>query len=164
MYYFSYGSNMSSRRLLARVPSAVKLGVGRLANHELRFHKIGSRDGSAKCDAFETGHAQHVIHGVVFTIDALHKSWLDHHEGLGQGYEVKSVEIIMDDGSVIKAFTYYATNINADLKPFDWYKQHVLIGAKEHGLPDAYIESLAAISVIPDVNLDRQQQELAIYR
>ncbi|RKU09398.1 hypothetical protein C6502_12825 [Candidatus Poribacteria bacterium] len=31
-------------------------------------------------------------------------------------------------------------SINRELKPYSWYKQHVLIGAKEQRLPKRYIE------------------------
>ncbi len=53
MLYFSYGSNMSSRRLLSRVPSARFITSASLPGHALHFHKKGL-DGSAKCDAYET--------------------------------------------------------------------------------------------------------------
>jgi len=49
--YFAYGSNMAAERLRARVPSARLMGSAVLAGHALRFHKPGSNDGSAKCDA-----------------------------------------------------------------------------------------------------------------
>lgn len=50
--YFAYGSNMSSARLRARVPSCRPIGIAFLPGHELRFHKR-SKDGSGKCDAFQ---------------------------------------------------------------------------------------------------------------
>ena len=50
MLYFAYGSNLSSARMAARVPSARVVARAQLPGHALRFHKVG-RDGSAKCDA-----------------------------------------------------------------------------------------------------------------
>ena len=50
MLYFSYGSNMSIKRIIDGVPSAKKIGVGKLLSHELKFHKVSNKDGSAKCD------------------------------------------------------------------------------------------------------------------
>jgi len=41
MLYFSYGSNMSERRLKDRVPSAKKICKAFLRKHDLRFHKKG---------------------------------------------------------------------------------------------------------------------------
>ena len=68
MHYFSYGSNMSIKRLLVRVPSAKKVDVGILERHELKFHKISKNDGTAKCDACKTGNQEHRIYGVVFAL------------------------------------------------------------------------------------------------
>ncbi|WP_372836144.1 SufD family Fe-S cluster assembly protein, partial [Pontibacterium sp.] len=41
MYYFAYGSNMSLKRLQARVPSAMPLCSATLTRYQLRFHKSG---------------------------------------------------------------------------------------------------------------------------
>ena len=61
------------------------------------------------------------------------------------------------------AFTYCATLVDPDLKPFDWYREHVLRGACEHGLPAAYVAAIAAVESIEDPNLQRQCRERAIY-
>lgn len=67
--------------------------------------------------------------GVVYEIADKDKSDLDRHEGLGSGYAEKNVQVITDTG-IITAFTYFATHVDDSLKPFHWYKQHVLIGAQ----------------------------------
>ena len=76
--YFAYGSNLSTERLRARVPSARARGRGRLPHH---------------------------------------------------------------------AFTYHANpaRIDAALRPFDWYKDYVVRGAREHGLPADYIRELEVV-------------------
>lgn len=164
MHYFSYGSNMSIRRLLERVPSAKKVDVGILEKHELKFHKVGKKDGSAKCDASKTGNPEHLLYGVVFHISAVEKHVLDKKEGLGSGYEQKDVEIILNSGSTVEAFTYYATNIDANIKPLDWYKEHVLRGARENALPIEYIRSIEIIEFDEDSDTERRDRELSIYR
>ena len=154
---------MSSRRLLSRVPSALKVGTAILSHHELRFHKVSNKDGSAKCDVMETGDQQHNVIGVVFDIPEIEKSNLDLAEGLGSGYEIKDVEVELFNGVVIEAYTYYATSINPELQPFYWYKQHVLTGALEHGLPEYYVQFIQSISCVDDPDLERHNKELAIY-
>ena len=163
MYYFSYGSNMSIRRLRFRVPSASCIGTGSLKQHELRFHKV-SRDGSAKCDAVTTADPDHVVYGVVYRIDEAEKPGLDRVEGLGFGYELKSVSIEMENGVGVQAFCYYATAIDSRLKPLDWYREHVLRGARENNLPGAYIRSIEAIEASADHDADRRERELSVYR
>ena len=43
--YFAYGSNVLTRRLLKRTPSAVAIETGFVERHHLTFDKVGS-DGS----------------------------------------------------------------------------------------------------------------------
>lgn len=164
MYYFSYGSNMSIRRLRLRVPSASCIGTGMLKGHELRIHKQSSRDGSAKCDAVAVTDPDLHVYGVVYRIDEAEKSGLDRAEGLGFGYEQNNVLIEMVNGSGIQAFCYFATDINPQLKPLDWYREHVLRGAKENNLPEAYIRSIEAVEAVVDENEMRRERELSIYR
>jgi len=161
MLCFSYGSNMSHRRLQARVPSARFLAVAELPAHRLRFHKSAG-DGSAKCDAEETGHPDDRVIGVVYEIDDAEKPDLDRHEALGFGYDEKQVELKTGSDRV-QAWMYYATRINNALKPFHWYKDHVLIGARENGLPAEYIAQIEAVESIDDPKPERHGRELSIY-
>ena len=164
MHYFSYGSNMSIKRLLDRVPSAEKIGVGILEKHKLIFHKVSNEDGSAKCDARETRNPVHIVYGVVYIISKHEKPDLDRIEGLGRGYEEKDVLIKLNDGSEIEAYTYYATNIDPTRKPLDWYKEHVTRGARENDLPQDYIRAIEAIEFDEDTDAERREKELSIYR
>ncbi len=163
MLYFAYGSNMSAARLKERVPSASALETGLLYEHKLAFHKAGRKDGTGKCDAHHTGATSDYMIGVIFRIDPDHRSSLDRIEGLGNGYTTKDVTIMSLSDQEIKAFTYIATNVNKDLKPFHWYKHHVLYGARENNLPSDYIERILLVESIDDPDLDREKRELSIY-
>ena len=164
MNYFSYGSNMSIRRLRVRVPSASRFGVGVLRRHELKFHKVSTNDGSAKCDALATGSPDHLVYGVVYHIPEDEKPHLDLAEGLGFGYEQKDVLIGMPDGDTVPAFCYWASAIDPELKPFDWYKEHVLTGARENNLPEAYVLGIESIESVRDNDAIRREREFSIYR
>ena len=156
--YFSYGSNMSSRRLLARTPSATFLSIATLSEHRLEFHKI-SRDGSGKCDAVHTAHRNDCVMGVVFAMSAPDKKELDRKECLGFGYEEKTVTVLLENGDRIKASTYYAVQTDAALNPWDWYKEHVLRGARENNLPHDYISLIEKIKSLPDPDMDRHEHD-----
>jgi cation transport regulator ChaC len=162
MLYFSYGSNMSSRRLLERAPSAVFLSIARLEGHRLRFHKK-SRDGSGKCDAVHTANKNDCVIGVVFSMSASDKKELDRKECLGFGYEKKTVTVRLENGDRIEASTFIAIETDATLNPYSWYKEHVLRGARENNLPHDYISIIEKIRSLPDPDMDRHAQELAIY-
>ncbi|MCG3679083.1 gamma-glutamylcyclotransferase [Aliarcobacter butzleri] len=161
MYYFAYGSNMSSKRLNARI-KATKYANGKLLKHKLKFHKI-SKDGSGKCDAFETKNLDDYVLGVIYKINKDDLKELDSFEAKGNGYERKEVEIILEDMSRIFAITYYATNIGDSFLPYDWYLKHVLFGAKENKLEDNYINSIREISSKKDKNELREAKEISIY-
>ena len=153
---------MSSKRLQDRVPSANFVTKATLFNHDLRFHKV-STDGSGKCDAFETGNHEHAVIGVVYEISEAEKPVLDQKEGLGYGYNEKFVNVEMNSGEIIEAVTYYAIKIDPELKPYPWYKQHVLRGATEYGLPEVYIDCIDNIAVSDDPKPERHEEEMAIY-
>ena len=162
MNYFAYGSNMSLARLQKRVPSAGKIGSCVLRGHVLRFHKQG-KDGSGKCDAFETRNIDDYLIGVLFRIDSRQKARLDAIEGLGYGYEEKWVSVRHQSGAQYQAATYYATRIDGALKPYSWYKNHVLVGAREATLPEDYIGGIEAVEHIEDPDSMRDEIERAVH-
>ncbi|MCW8890489.1 MAG: gamma-glutamylcyclotransferase [Sedimenticola sp.] len=163
LYYFAYGSNMSTRRLGERIQTARPVSQATLSGHALRWHKQG-RDGSGKCDAFPTGKNSHCVIGVLYEIAEQEQPLLDQFEGVGAGYEVASVELCLPSGERAAAFTYRATRIDSSFLPYHWYKEHVIQGAREHALPKAYIEQLAAAVSIEDIDRVRHNRELLIYR
>ncbi len=158
--YFAYGSNMCSRRLRERTPSAQAIGIGFVMEHQLRWHKK-SQDGSGKCDIFFTGDPDHQVHGVLFEISESEKERLDIVEGLHHGYEEKMVEVLTTAG-LVHAVTYYATEKDEEVRPYEWYKRYVVDGAIEHGLPKNYVQWLKSVEAITDPDQDRHQRETRI--
>ncbi len=152
--YFAYGSNMLLERLRERVPSASLITAAKLPGHALKFHKR-SVDGSGKCNAFETGNPEDEIYGVIFQIDKAEKPALDRAEGLGRGYSQKEVKLIDLDGD-LTAYTYVADAdyIDDSLRPYGWYRDFVVEGAKQNLLPSDYIHQLESLPVWKDPNLD----------
>ncbi|WP_404364259.1 gamma-glutamylcyclotransferase [Marinobacter sp.] len=154
---------MSSARIRSRVPSAEFVAVAALEAHRLVFHKLSRRDGSAKCDALFTCDPDDQVLGVVYEIADREKPILDRAEGLGWGYEQKLVDVETRDGKSLRVQMYYATDIHPSVRPFCWYSQHVLNGAREHGLPGYYIKAIEAVPADEDPKKRRHERELAIY-
>jgi cation transport regulator ChaC len=161
IYYFAYGSNMASERLLARIPGARKVCNAVLPDHRLRFRKSDSGK-SGKCDIEVTGNRLDRVHGVVYQIPDQDKAILDRYEGLGVGYNDKLVELNSENKQVLSAFTYYALLIDEAMIPYHWYKGHVLHGAIEHQLPADYISIIEAVPSKKDPDTARSVHELAI--
>lgn len=146
--YFAYGSNMSTERLRGRTPSARPLCVARLPHHQRCWHKRG-RDGSGKCDVvFAGADSDEAVWGVLFEIAEAEKAALHRAEGLGVGYVQKTVLVLTAAGAR-RAMTYQAKpgQTDAMLRPFAWYKAHVVRGAREHGLPADCVRKLEAVTV-----------------
>lgn len=131
-FYFAYGSNMASDRLGQRVPSARALGPARLTGFEWRCDKR-SADGSAKANLARTDGAE--TWGVLYEIADAEFAALDRLEG---GYE--RIEVAVEHAAETrKAFTYLSTRLADGEPPADWYLGLILAGAREHGLPEAWI-------------------------
>lgn len=161
--YFAYGSNMSICRLRKRVKSAEPVARAILPCHRLEFHKK-SKDKSGKCDIVLSSAAD-AVWGRVFHINSNEKETLDCYEGSGCGYFEKYVTVELDCGSTMRAVTYYANpkKTKLGLKPYTWYKKHVLKGAKEAHLPPEYIKRIKAIDAVKDCCKEREVDELEIY-
>jgi gamma-glutamylcyclotransferase len=158
--YFAYGSNMLTRRLAARTPSATVVTTGYVEGYRLTFDKVSS-DGSGKCDIEATRISADRVYGVLFSIAESEEGALDDAEGLGHGYRKGEVQIVTPDGTS-KAIAFSATNKNPALLPYDWYKDFVVQGAVEHDLPTAYITKLRAIRSQPDRNAARRARNEAL--
>lgn len=159
--YFAYGSNLSQARLRARAASARRIGTYYLPEHDLRFHKRGT-DGSGKCDAYYTGSEADRVYGSLFTLTLADKSALDAVEGLGAGYNEKTVTIHADSAQSEQAVTYVATDIRENLQPYSWYWHHVSVGAHEAALPDGYIaRKILSVNSVQDSNNTRHDRESA---
>lgn len=158
MYYFAYGSNLHPIRLVERVASAKLIGVTSLQEYSLAFHKK-STDGSAKCNIHASNRSLNRVHGALYSLNAEHKGLLDEYEGKGYGY-TDNIITIKYSGRQYEAFTYTAqpSYIVDNLKPYDWYKQLVLLGAQYLEFPDDYISSIQLIRPMEDPDLARREE------
>jgi hypothetical protein len=85
---------------------------------------------------------------------------------VGYGYEKLCVTVESESGETVRAMTYYVkddTNKNPSLKPYSWYKKHVLVGAKEARLPPDYIKIIEEVKAKEDPCKKREWDELLIY-
>jgi hypothetical protein len=72
--------------------------------------------------------------------------------------------VTLQSGEKKEAALYYTTTIVPSLKPFRWYKEHVLRGAMENNLPADYIAELEKVQSVADADLDRHKHEMSLYR
>ena len=154
--YFAYGSNLFSARLRARVPSALVRSTGYLEGYTVRYNKR-SVDGSGKCNVVRTDENDRV-YGVVYDFLVDEQAALDKHEGLGRGYHTEEIRVVTDNGET-GAYTYVADESAVDnsLRPYSWYKEFVVKGARQHPLPDEYIAQLESVDADADPDAERER-------
>ena len=158
LHVFAYGSNLHDRRMICRVSTAIPVAMGYVEQRQLRFHKR-SDDGSAKADATFTGVPSDRVWGVVYRLSRDEKPELDKHEFLGIGYAQELVAVSIKNGS-IKAWMYVARPdaIDETLRPYSWYCDYIIAGARLHRLPFCYIGNLMGIETTVDPDFQRQEQ------
>ena len=158
MLYFAYGSNLLPRRLRERTPSAVAHGIGLLRGHRLCWH-MASRDGSGKCDVVVDDRS--TVHGVLWRIDLAEKPLLDAAESLGVGYAEKRVQVAVG-AATVEAWTYTALRVDPALRPYAWYRDIVVAGARHHGLAHDHVAWLAATAAVDDTDAARVARHRAL--
>lgn len=154
---FAYGSNMLTTRMKERASSARLIAPALLERFALRWHKR-SDDGSGKCSIEETGRREDFVWGVLYELNAMDKTKLDKIEGLGKGYGERRV-MVLSDGKTLSAVAYYATSVDPHVRPYDWYRELVIAGAREQGLPPEYIQGLETTIFVQDLNKVRAARE-----
>ena len=161
LYNFSFGSNMSSNRLLARLPNAKRVGTAILKGYELTFDMLFS-DGSGKCSIQKTDKADALVYGVVYEVNTDEKLTLDAIEG--SGYDCVDITVELLNGQTIDTHCYIANTHDEDVLPYDWYVKHVYRGALEAGVPKAYSDAILNRPQKSDPNKERAAIEFAVHQ
>jgi gamma-glutamylcyclotransferase len=161
LYNFSFGSNMSSNRLLARLPNAKRMGTAVLKGYELTFNMAFS-DGSGKCTIVPSNAPDAIVYGVVYEISESEKAILDSIEG--PNYDCVDINVTFLNQQSIQAHCYIANQIDDSLLPYDWYVQHVYRGALEAGVPKHYSDNILSYAHKPDSNQQRAAIEFAVHQ
>lgn len=151
---------MLRERLEARVGEARCLGPARLAGFRLSFGKR-SVDGSGKCTII-VDQAGGAVWGVAYELIDRQKRLMDEFEG--PGYRVAPVHPAVA-GVCTEAFTYIARNDSIDdaLIPYSWYKELVLAGAVQAGLPDCYVACIESVSALEDPDGARTRENRRLF-
>ena len=103
------------------------------------------------------------VFGVLFTLSPDDRPALDRAEDLHHGYADVTVDVQVE-GRTLRALTYVAIRKDPDLLPFDWYRNIVVAGAREHGLPAAWIDLVRSVAVRTDDNEQRRTLHEALLR
>jgi hypothetical protein len=96
------------------------------------------------------------VYGALFRLPESGRERLAKLEGVGRGYE-EFERRALTASSAVDAFLYRAQPqaIDDDLRPFDWYKALVLVGAEYHDLPASYRAAIEAVPAVFDSDPER---------
>lgn len=139
--YFAYGSNLKAIRMRERVPSAQPHGLAWLENMRVVFDKLG-RDGSGKANLGSDAGGR--TWGFVYRIDADDWPLLD---GFEPGYSRVRVEVVGTRDAPLSVQTYLADEPVAGLTAYLWYRTLLVEGAREHALPEDYVQQLLTLPI-----------------
>ena len=59
---------------------------------------------------------------------------------------------------MLRVLTYQALRVRPDLAPYHWYRDYVLFGAREHGLPAPYVDAIARVPSVDDPDPARHDE------
>ncbi|MEN3009331.1 gamma-glutamylcyclotransferase family protein [Pseudothermotoga sp.] len=137
-WYFAYGSNMYTDQIQRRVcRQHIEWKVGYLRDHKLVFNKPAS-DGTGYANIMlQKGST---VYGVLYKLTEKEMEVLDRFEG--SGYQRRELKITVEENRQVTAYVYIALQTMDGLLPRADYLERIIKGAKEHHLPQYYIQEL----------------------
>jgi gamma-glutamylcyclotransferase (GGCT)/AIG2-like uncharacterized protein YtfP len=141
--YFAYGSNMTAARMASRVPSARALGAAEVQGFRFALDKRG-RDGSAKANLVREPGAR--VWGVVYEIEA--RAWPD-LDACEPGYARIRTSAQLRAGESCEVHVYVSELRIQGARAWQWYKELIVAGAREHDLPEAWTAALSRLPARP---------------
>jgi predicted component of viral defense system (DUF524 family)/gamma-glutamylcyclotransferase (GGCT)/AIG2-like uncharacterized protein YtfP len=150
---FAYGSNMDPRQMRHRCPDSELAARRAVAiGWKLCFPRYSAKRGGGVGSIIREPRS--TVWGVVYSTCGSDLKRLDGFEGVPHSYRRDLVEVEMDTGISMSAWTYVAIPEvpPAEHRPRKDYIDHYIEGAEHYGLPLEYIENLRSIEHAPDAD------------
>ena len=150
LLYFAYGSNLRSAQMDRLCPGCRFVSPARLAGHRLAFTLPDEEWRGGVADIIPA--AGHEVWGALYRISATHLASLDEYEVCHPGedpgrsdYLRRTIEVSNPGGQVIgDVWCYFVLQPCGHIPPSDLYRQALLEGAHERGLPSTYLDIMRA--------------------
>lgn len=138
--YFAYASNLKKSNLEQVIANKIDgfLG-GRLLDYGFRFN-VKNADGKARANIIASESED--VFGAIYKLENTVKEKLIVSE---PGYKLIQVNIETATENV-QAFTFISEADEVDIYPTKDYLKSISEGAKEHGLPEEYLEFIVSMS------------------
>jgi gamma-glutamylcyclotransferase (GGCT)/AIG2-like uncharacterized protein YtfP len=140
MKYFAYGSNMNHKQMKERCPESHFLGSAKLVNYKLVFDGHSSIWDGAVANIVES--KNDYVLGGLFEITESDFDSLDRSEGYSSKiYNRKYFSVIPNKNKIDNVISYFRIGKTPG-KPSEKYKEQILQGVKDCGLPEDYINNI----------------------
>lgn len=144
MYYFAYGSNLSTRYLHGYCPSATFVARADLPNYRVEFRRYSTDMQGGISSIIEA--PGELVRGVIFEVDAAEIEALDILEDVPEGLYMRDTFLVLDeDGQWQSADLYRVANPSGPYVPAKQYLDMMVDGARQHGLDAEYVDRLVAM-------------------
>ncbi len=146
VWYFAYGANLHASAFRGRRGMAPEeWRVGRIPGYRLRFNLEGQPRGRSAPANIEAD-VEAEVWGVLYHITRRDLVWLDMTEGVpGRGYRHLWVDAEDADGNAVSCVAYLARGKAEDGRPSERYLTLIRDGARDHGLPEYWLEHLSTV-------------------
>jgi hypothetical protein len=156
--YFAYGSNLHPYRLKARISLTDQFHIAKLEGATLTFNKPAD-DGSAKANIRFTDNTDSIVYGVLYELPKDAWGEIRKLEVEKFGYKDINIEVITNSEKIAaRTFFYDGVYCTHKVKPYTWYLNLILAGAKYHKFPKAYIKAIEDNITIVDINESRTKK------
>jgi gamma-glutamylcyclotransferase (GGCT)/AIG2-like uncharacterized protein YtfP len=144
MYYYAYGSNISTRYLHDYCPSATFVMKADLPNYRVDFLRY-STDMQGGISSI-TEAPGHLVHGVIYEVSKEDVDELDILEDIPKGlYKRETYLVLGEETQWHEADLYRVVTPSGPYAPAKQYIDYMIEGAKEHGLDADYINKLKTL-------------------
>jgi gamma-glutamylcyclotransferase len=138
MLYFAYGANMYHENMKKRCPEHKFIGRAVLKDYKFVY------DGQSRLRGGGIGNIvqapREVVWGGLYEITEQDGKMLDKYEGSPKYYQRMTVLVKNDEGQLLKAMVYRRPALTVN-PPVPSYRQEILLGAEDCGLPEEYIKN-----------------------
>lgn len=142
MLYFAFGSNLSIAQMRKRCPGCEPVGPALLLGRALGFpYRSQNFPPGGAADVVDAEGAE--VWGALYRLTATDLAGLDRFEHVGNGgYRRIEVEVEAPPGPATALCYEVADRLAFEIPPTPEYRQLMLEGSAEHGLPDHWITAL----------------------
>lgn len=140
MFYFAYGSNMNFKQMEERCGKDGFKFIGRayLEGYSFVYDGYSNSRNGAVANIVKSDNKNEKVWGGLFEINQECLNKLDTYEGYPHSYNRKEIKVIDDFNNEYKAWIYLRDSKERG-EPSENYRNIVIQGAKDCGLPEDYI-------------------------